>query len=392
MGTVLGGDPQRDRVRTSLARFVGIGYLIYAVIALPQMASEADGRLPQWYPVAAALLAFGPGFALLAASLVRAWHRGIAALALSCAIGLFAAAVLWLALCRAETQSPAFWILDFAGLVGMAAVLVRPVREAIALLAVAKLLGAMVAVWYVTGADVWSAVEEALFGIVFTSVCVLLAHRVLRLGAELDESRSKAESAVAQGVAEVEAARVDALIHDYVLSTFVAVAADRDDPRVADQAAGALEALDRLADEAGTPDDVGAREAVARLRAVIARIDGDLPVTVEIDDHAIACPDTVISALAEAAAEAVRNSVVHAGAAAATAVFIGIGPDLIQIVVTDDGVGFDPESVSADRLGLALSIRHRVGVLRGGEAVVVSRPGQGCTVRLRWSPAAVSVG
>lgn len=153
-----------------------------------------------------------------------------------------------------------------------------------------------------------------------------------------------------------------------------------------EQARGALAALDNVVDDGDEGAEIDACEVIARLRAVLAGVDGDLSVTVEASDDATASPVGVVAALAEAAAEATRNSLVHAGPDAQRAVFIGIAADLVQVVVADDGDGFDPAAVPSDRLGVALSIRHRVGVIPGGDAAVISSPGDGCTVRLRWVP------
>ena len=374
------------RVRIALARFVGGGYVVYALLVIPQLVVEAAAVMPPWYPPVGALLAFGPGLGLLVVSLIPSWQRAMPMLVDACTVGLVAAAVLWLVFADGVSDQAAVWILDFAGLVGVTLVLWRPVGVAIAALAMSKLLGSAVAVIRVADADVWSAVEEGLFGIVFTTVFILLVNQVLRLIAELDASRSATEKMIARDVANVELARVDALIHDHVLSTFVAVSADRHDPRVADQARAALEALDSVVDDGDESVEIDAVEVIARLRAVLAGVDGDLAVTVETSADATASPVGVIAALAEAAAEAARNSIAHAGPNAQRAVFIGIGADLVQVVVTDDGEGFDPEVIPSDRLGVALSIRHRVGTLPGGDAVIISSPGGGCTVRLRWVP------
>ncbi len=377
-----------ERVQISLARFVGGGYVVYALLVIPQMVTEAVDMVPTWYPPIGAVLGFGPGLALLAASLVPRWRRAMPMLVDACTLGLIAAAVLWLVVAQGPGEHAAVWVLDFAGLVGVTLVLRRSVALSIAALATGKLLGAAVAVTGVPDADLWSAIEEALFGIVFSSVFILVISQVLRLSAELDASRSATERTLARGVANVELARVDALIHDHVLSTFVAVAADRDDPRVVAQAAAALAAIDKLVDDDGGVGEIDGPEFVARLRAVLAGVDGDLAVTVEVSGDAAVMPSDAVAAIAEAAAEATRNSILHAGPDAQRAAFIGVSADLVQVVVTDDGVGFDPDAVPSDRLGVALSIRHRVGSLSGGNAAVITSPGNGCTVRLRWTPPA----
>lgn len=219
-----------DHVRIALARFVGSGYVVYALLVIPQMIAEAAGVVPAWYPPIGAFLAFGPGIALLAVAMIPGWHRAMPVLIDACTAGLAVAGVLWLAVVNGVGDHESVWILDFAGLVGVTLVLWRPVGVAIAALAIGKLLGAAVAISHVADADIWSATEEALFGIVFTTLFILLVNQVLRLSAELDSSRTAAEQMMARDVANVELARVDALIHDYVLSTFVAVSADRHDP------------------------------------------------------------------------------------------------------------------------------------------------------------------
>jgi signal transduction histidine kinase len=54
----------------------------------------------------------------------------------------------------------------------------------------------------------------------------------------------------------------------------------------------------------------------------------------------------------------------------------------IEVVVADEGVGFDPTTVGAHRFGLALSVHDRMDAA-GGYAVVESAPGRGTVVRLR---------
>ncbi|WP_051198148.1 sensor histidine kinase [Gordonia shandongensis] len=386
-----------------MARFVGAGYCIYAVLVIPALIAQARGVVAGWVPPVAAVLAFGPGIALLGIALlgdpaavgpaavdpaaVGCRRRWITAAALGCAVGPPLAAAAWAAAGVGHGTEAAVWMMDFAGLAALAAVLVRPVWQAIAVLVVGKLSGAAVAVAHTTGVDAADCLREAAFGIVFTSIFVLLAAAVLRIGDELDRSRQEAGRIVSAGVDTVERARVDALIHDRVLATFVLAAADRDDPRVAEQACDAVRALDRLVDAVPTDDDpVSAVEAVARVRAVISGVSADVPVTVELSEQPGACPPGVVAALAEAAAEAVRNSVMHAGRDAQCIVLLTVDDTGMRIVVADDGVGFDPHAVSPDRLGLVLSIRRRVGRLAGGRCDVASVRGRGTTVRLGWCP------
>jgi signal transduction histidine kinase len=95
-----------------------------------------------------------------------------------------------------------------------------------------------------------------------------------------------------------------------------------------------------------------------------------------------------------AASEALRNSVANAGGADATAVNRTVVNRTVElhaaagearIVVRDDGVGFEPMDVPAERLGIARSIIGRMGLIAGGAADVQSRPGAGTHVTLVWS-------
>jgi signal transduction histidine kinase len=54
------------------------------------------------------------------------------------------------------------------------------------------------------------------------------------------------------------------------------------------------------------------------------------------------------------------------------------GEGAVRIVVQDDGIGFDPASVSEDRFGIE-GIRQRAWLL-GGEPLITSGPGRGTTV------------
>lgn len=66
---------------------------------------------------------------------------------------------------------------------------------------------------------------------------------------------------------------------------------------------------------------------------------------------------------------------------------VDIGMHGVGVRIDDDGVGFDPRRVPADRLGIRHSIVERMRRLPGGDAVVESHPGRGTTVVLRWARA-----
>ncbi len=91
-------------------------------------------------------------------------------------------------------------------------------------------------------------------------------------------------------------------------------------------------------------------------------------------------PSDVLDAFLLALAECLENVRRHAGVAEAD-VTITQTDDRLRAVVTDAGVGFDPDDVSAERLGFTESVVARLRDV-GGDARVFSVPGSGTTVFL----------
>jgi signal transduction histidine kinase len=100
-------------------------------------------------------------------------------------------------------------------------------------------------------------------------------------------------------------------------------------------------------------------------------------------------PGPVVAAIAHATREALANVAEHAGTGQAWATVTmtptadpALAPR-IQVIVRDEGRGFDPGSVDPARLGVRRSITERVEDW-GGSAWVRSAPGEGTTVSLCW--------
>jgi signal transduction histidine kinase len=93
------------------------------------------------------------------------------------------------------------------------------------------------------------------------------------------------------------------------------------------------------------------------------------------------CPlDEHLSALLAAAREATVNAAKWSGASVVS-LFAEVEPDKVEVAVRDRGSGFDPDSVPADRKGVAESIRGRM-LRHGGTATVQSTLGEGTKVTL----------
>jgi signal transduction histidine kinase len=111
-----------------------------------------------------------------------------------------------------------------------------------------------------------------------------------------------------------------------------------------------------------------------------------LPVSVEVEGQCT-LPSDVQVALYRIAQEALNNVVKHAFATRVSVTLQctldpATEPRRIELRVSDDGRGFDPGSVPANRLGLGI-IRERAQAV-GATATIDSQPGRGTAVAVVW--------
>jgi len=105
---------------------------------------------------------------------------------------------------------------------------------------------------------------------------------------------------------------------------------------------------------------------------------GATRVTADIDDRAASLLQGLADDVLQAAREALANAVRHASATTVQVV-LRLGPDDAVLEVSDDGCGFDADTVAPGR-GLA-NLRARARSV-GGVFELLAKPGQGTTVRI----------
>ncbi|MFI8973369.1 sensor histidine kinase [Nocardia asteroides] len=218
--------------------------------------------------------------------------------------------------------------------------------------------------------------------------CVVYARTAAeRVDREAVRQRSRAATVAATAAREREGARFAALIHDAVLSTLLeASRAGESSAVLRSQAARTLDQLDQ-ARSAPELDHLDAAAAVEFLRAAVREVDPDVHVQDSRRGADLCLPLEAAQVLGAALSEAVRNSLRHADVAGRRVrreVSITVATGGIRVVLTDDGAGFDPARVPADRMGIAGSILGRMRTLAGGAAFVESAPGAGTVVTLVW--------
>ena len=216
-----------------------------------------------------------------------------------------------------------------------------------------------------------------------------VAARFMRAGArqaDVDADRLSWQMAAQDAALAAEEAerRAANAVHDDVLSVLRTVAVtDRPLPWsvLVVKARQAQSALARRvpADRRGSADlGLALRRQATEFTPELdirCRMDGDLDV-----------PATVAEALSGATREALRNVAAHAGVREATVSARGDGSGGVEVMVCDNGAGFDPGQVGPVSTGLRNSVRGRLRDVGGG-AEVISSPGRGTTVVLTWRPA-----
>ncbi len=238
-------------------------------------------------------------------------------------------------------------------------------------------------------ASLGEALQEAAFATLFPATVVALAQLLRASAARVDEATVIATDAAAErarlDAVERERSRIDALVHDSVLTTLIVAANAQNEQEQQAARISAEHALNRLA---SAQLDVSSSEAISVLSFFQALGESVLRIDPRCDVAASGAtahplPAEVVAALTDATAQAISNSLAHAGRKATRKVRLKATEREIKIVVADDGVGFRPSRVAKNRLGLRISIIDRVEAI-GGRVFIDSRIGQGTSIILEW--------
>jgi signal transduction histidine kinase len=214
-------------------------------------------------------------------------------------------------------------------------------------------------------------------GLVIAGIVVALGPWWLRVARDLvveRQARARAE----------ERADVATRVHDSVLQTLALIQRRASDPQQVIALARAQERELRtwLFDgRAPGPLDGAELTLAAGVRQIQQDVEAQHGIAVEVVLVGDCELDENLRALLGAGREATVNAAKWSGTTV-VAVFAEVEPDAVSLYVRDRGKGFDPETVPADRKGLAQSVHARMA-RRGGTASVRSAPGEGTEVSLR---------
>ena len=205
-----------------------------------------------------------------------------------------------------------------------------------------------------------------------------------------DKANAEAiQVAVLQAKAEAESKerqRLDALIHDSVLTALISATnakTELEAKSAAELANSALEKLSNLENSSVEGAPVFCGDLFDSVIAAAKRLDPEIEARKDCQTHFLVQKDVSV-ALTEAILQALQNSQLHAGLKAQRELILKASNSELKIVLKDNGKGFRPNRVPKGRLGIRNSIVGRVQSV-GGSVHIVSSPGQGATVILEWS-------
>ncbi|MGN6743082.1 MAG: sensor histidine kinase [Amnibacterium sp.] len=366
------------------------GAVVFGLLAVPDLQAQLH-YYPMWWSLAAlAGVVLAPVVMGLVAFFVPlAVIRALAAV--SAASALLAQASLPLVCGAVLPSGRAPWLDDVIALGAIVSLLaVRPAWAALIALCTACLT--VVDRWAVTpGHDLLTGVQNGLYVFLFCITFLALGVMTFRSARAADLAESAAVEAAASTAADAardrERGRINALVHDRVLATLLAAARPvpgSETLRRADAARALAELQALLADHGETGSPLDGEGFAWSIQATTTELAPEAVFGYEVHSDVL-IPPPAVEALTAATEEALRNSLLHANATNRT-VHVHVGEDGVRVDVLDDGVGFDPTRVPQARLGISESIRGRMEDLPGGSGVVVSTPGVGTRVQLRWRP------
>lgn len=265
------------------------------------------------------------------------------------------------------------------------------------IVASSSILVALPSIWFLievsnvgVPVDPWLAMEESAFSFLFSMVLAVLVVVLRYESSKVDEANQKfSEAAIELAKNDAihrERDRVDALVHDSVLTTLLVAANASDSAAQHDArelAIAAIRKLETAQDSSSDEHTITINSLFSALSISILRQDEHVSITSEGQSD-LQVPGYVAEALTEATLQAVANALQHAGAESKVEVFLKGLPSGVKVVIKDDGKGFRASRIPKNRLGLKLSIIGRIQSV-GGKGFIDSKLGVGTNIILEWS-------
>lgn len=235
------------------------------------------------------------------------------------------------------------------------------------------------------------AIQDSLHLFILASIGTAMALVLRWQAAKTDHANQNLVSSgvrsAQQQATYLEQSRLDALVHDSVLTTLLMASEAHTPKEKALASKSATESIGKLSLGKLPEERNELITQVSFFKALgnrIRELHPEFEVTIQKSNDSL-ISENVSEALFEATLQAVDNSIKHAGNVSKRIVSLQSNDNGLKIVVSDDGDGFRPSKISKDRLGIQLSIIARVKNV-GGRVFLRSEPRKGTDVVVEWSP------
>lgn len=373
-----------DRADRRVGWLIAVSSLALGVWWVPDALAQWH-RFPLWWSlgawlVAAAVVVMAVFGLRLPMRMLRTLWIGVPALSIALQFVSFGAV-------RGDPEAVLPWVWLFESVVVcLLALRLRPATAVAA--AIVSSLSVPFSAWVFTGGIPYIVLTNTplrLANVVLVVLVIGIRERLTLLHEAEAEAWATEERRARSGAEAEEQARLSRFVHDEVLSVLAAAQFfdGSPPPELREEAGATIRALATESppgrNRAGRVDPALLAE---QLRARFVRLAPAAEIAIETDDSPVEARP--VELLADAAAEALRNTTRHARAQRIS-VRVMIADGAVEVSVADDGVGFDPSTAPRERLGVRESIVARVEEI-GGRAQIVSAPGEGTEVRLSWAP------
>lgn len=385
-----------DRVVRTLVVSIGVGSVLFTLLGIPDILTQSAFLNPAFSIAAIALFCgLPPVMAILS---IRASVRLLRVLAGVHAVGTLVIVALWVPAMTDPTAlegGPLPWIIGTITVAAVEAALAVPFVAAWAyMVALAIVCGVVRFITY-GSPDASQAVQDTIMIVLISGFLMSLVQLTQLAGREQDAASLKAQELASTTASEQKLERqrnrYRGLTRDDVAATLRAAMKNTPDYRefARRRAVTTLESMGKLSTDMHLTVSVPVTDLDSQLRTTAIAHDVSYASSLAYSDGLKDVPVEVADALVESMTEALRNSAAHAGSRDGRVVhrtarvqLLGAG---IEVVIRDDGRGFNPRRVGIDRLGIRLNIVQRMEELPGGSAAIESAPGRGTVVTLQWN-------
>jgi len=381
----------RKQVENVFARSVAVFGLVFGAQTIPWMLGQLDEAYPLWLWIVVPSL-FGMLVVVLITSFAKVWVKPAQGLF---AILYLAALITWplTVLPGAEIFSGIHWLNYLITVAAaMATVAFTTPVATVYVIATPVFYTLIRATPLGGGAPLLLAVLEGVFALFLNGIIIIIVTLIRQAASSVDAAQATAldrySHAVRQHATEVERVQVDAIVHDSVLTTFISASRAYTPEAKALAATMAGNAIGYLRDAAATSPDDGTMVRYTTLVDRVTDAARQLEKPFELRLRSVgtrSMPASAAETMYSAAMQAMVNSINHAGDGEVTRWVSArsIPQGGIRIEVGDTGKGFAIENIASERLGVRVSIIERLANA-GGRATIVSAPGEGTIVKLRW--------